>query len=129
MYHNDKPAIRVSTLPTGHVDFSPGQPPMVVCAECGQWAILSRKTARWHTNLSTGADCIGGGQRYTLDASPTILTTAYAAASRDAAKYRAQRTHLKPQPPKPESVVQIARSRRKAIEACAAVDRLEHALA
>ena len=109
MYHNGKPPIPASSLPTGHVDLRDGEPPMVVCGDCGQWVIVKRTIAFWHT--ADGADCPGGGQRYRLDVSPIALAAGYGDAVRDAAQHRPRRMLVKAAPPIPVPVADIARAR------------------
>ena len=123
MYHNSRPPIIASALPAGHLDMRPGQVPMVVCGHCGQWTVLTRSIARWHKLRGTQDDCPGGGQRYRLDVDATQVEIA------PRTGIRAHRSFREPQPPTPESVVHIARARRQAGEAHAALDRLERALA
>lgn len=136
MYRKPSPAILISSLPVGHVDLRPGEKPMLVCPSCGQWVILARKIAHWHTDRATGAECAGGGQLYHFDVSSARLEAARTVAVTDAAQRRTRRTFTKPQPPKGAPLPAIARRYAQAVQinatgdakARAAIARLERAL-
>ena len=137
MYRKPSPAILISSLPVGHVDLRAGEKPMLVCQSCGQWVILTRKIAHWHTDRATGTECAGGGQLYCFDISPAQVAAARTVAVRDAEQRRTRRTFTKPQPPKGAPLTAIARRYAQAVEinatadakARAALARLERALA
>lgn len=111
MRHNNRPRILASTLPAHHLSLHPGEPPQIVCGDCGRWTLLRRGIALTHRAADGVTRCPGSGQRITCDLASDQWAARVAAEQRDAALRRPGRVHRTAKPPTLPAVHQLAAAR------------------
>jgi hypothetical protein len=102
---NGRPAIYASRLHPNLISLVPGEPPTVVCVDCGRWCLLEHGMLRSH--FPDGAACRGGGQRIVFDLTAPQWRARLTEAERDAARRHGSRVYVSPAPPVPPPVCHI----------------------